>query len=101
VVLGIFGVLDVPYGENDSPPIGRFRQQIVIQGLGGAFSDRGDSGSLVLEKATNRPVGLLFAGGTGTDGVVYTFANPILEVLDRLKIDRFINKKEPVLGPAG
>jgi hypothetical protein len=40
-----------------------FHGQILVQGLGGqAFSDAGDSGSVVLERATGRAVGLLFAG---------------------------------------
>jgi hypothetical protein len=40
----------------------RFVNQIVI--TPGGFSDGGDSGSAILETATNIPVGLLFAGST-------------------------------------
>jgi hypothetical protein len=44
--------------------IAKFIDQIAIKGVGGKFSDGGDSGSLILEEASNAPVGLLFAGGT-------------------------------------
>ncbi|HEY8505311.1 MAG TPA: hypothetical protein VIL46_12065 [Gemmataceae bacterium] len=102
VVRGVLGVLDVPYpvktpfGVQERPA--RFREQIVIQGLGGAFSQRGDSGSLVVEHETKRPVGLLFAGGRGRDGIDYTFANPIRRVREALNINRFISTQEPVLN---
>jgi hypothetical protein len=51
-----------------------FTGQIVING--GAFSAGGDSGSLVVDTATARPVGLLYGGST-TD----TVANPIQDVV--------------------
>ncbi|HEX8154458.1 MAG TPA: hypothetical protein VF698_15095, partial [Thermoanaerobaculia bacterium] len=38
-----------------------FHDQIVVTGTHRAFADRGDSGSLVVDEATRRPVGLLFA----------------------------------------
>jgi len=55
-----------------------FDHQIGI--AGSPFSDNGDSGSLVVETGTSRPVGLLYAGSdTGT------VANPIRTVLNALK----------------
>lgn len=61
-----------------------FEDQIAVSGVGGAFSAPGDSGSLVVDAQTRRPVGLLFAGGTsGT--IDTTFINPIRLVLDRFQ----------------
>lgn len=58
-----------------------FLDQIAITGAGGNFSAGGDSGSLIVDAASRRPVGLLFAGGTGV-----TFANPIALVLERFGV---------------
>lgn len=55
-----------------------FTNQISIKG--GAFSNNGDSGSLIVTSDTAQPVGLLYAGSsTGT------VANPIRDVLNQLK----------------
>jgi hypothetical protein len=59
-----------------------FEGQLAISGVGGAFSDGGDSGSLVVDAVTRRPVALLVGGGSGT-----TFASPIGPVLDRFGIE--------------
>jgi hypothetical protein len=67
----------------------RFDNQIEIEGTGNsAFSDSGDSGSLIVD-ARRRAVALLFAGGDvgGSNGKGLTFANPIQTVLDTLKVD--------------
>lgn len=55
-----------------------FEDQIAVVGVGGDFSQPGDSGSLVVDGVTRAPVGLLFAGGDG-----HTFVNPIDLVLAR------------------
>lgn len=61
-----------------------FQDQIAIRGLDGrSFSDSGDSGSAIMERATNEMVGLLFAGATGAN---LTFANHIRDVLSLLKV---------------
>ena len=61
-----------------------FVDQIVIRGLNAqSFSDAGDSGSAILERSTNKVVGLLFAGATNGS---MTFANPIADVLTQLKV---------------
>ena len=68
----------------------RFDGQIEIEGAGTTgFSDGGDSGSLIWTTGDHLAVGLLFAGGDtgGSNGQGLTFANPIGEVLDRLKVD--------------
>jgi hypothetical protein len=70
----------------------RFDNQIEIEGSAtAAFSDGGDSGSLIVVGAGGRSsemlaVALLFAGSEsgGTNGRGLTYANPIHEVLDRL-----------------
>jgi hypothetical protein len=63
--------------------VSTFNGQITIQGGFGVFSRGGDSGSLIVEALSNRPVGLLFAGNPqGT-----TFANPIQQVIQALDIE--------------
>ena len=66
--------------------VANFRDQITIVGNGGlAFSDGGDSGSLIWTwNETRSPVGLLFAGGRD-----YTFANKIGHVLQALNIELY------------
>lgn len=74
-VQGIGATVNVNYG---SPGTAMFVGQIVIGG--GGFSQGGDSGSLIVVQSgsdARKPVGLLFAGGSGV-----TIANPIDEVLD-------------------
>lgn len=61
-----------------------FEDQIAIRGLNAQpFSNAGDSGSAILERSTNKVVGLLFAGAT--NGSV-TFANHIADVFSQLRI---------------
>lgn len=70
----------------------RFDGQIEIEGAGNdPFSDGGDSGSLIVDQE-RRGVALLFAGGDqgGTNGRGLTYANPLQEVLDRLRVDLMI-----------
>ncbi len=67
----------------------RFDNQIEIEGAGDeAFSDGGDSGSLIVS-ADNLAVALLFAGGDqgGSNDQGLTYANPLRTVLDALKVD--------------
>jgi hypothetical protein len=59
-----------------------FTGQIIILGLNGAlFAAAGDSGSLILERSTNRAVALLFAGSSS-----HTIANHIGDVLQALNV---------------
>jgi hypothetical protein len=59
-----------------------FQEQIIIVGAtGGSFSAPGDSGSLILERGSNRAVGLLFAGSSS-----HTIANHLQKVLDALTV---------------
>ena len=65
----------------------RFDNQIEIEGAGRqAFSDGGDSGSLIVNDSMHA-VALLFAGGDhgGSNGLGLTYANPIQRVLADLK----------------
>ena len=55
-----------------------FENQIVVAGHAGVFSERGDSGSLILDTSGPHPVGLLFAGDDSQ-----AIANPIQSVLNR------------------
>jgi hypothetical protein len=66
-----------------------FHNQIEIEGAAnGAFSDGGDSGSLIVNDA-REAVALLFAGtelgGSNHQGL--TYANPLRSVLDALHVD--------------
>lgn len=67
----------------------RFDNQIEVEGAGNrAFSDSGDSGSLIVDEEL-RAIALLFAGGDegGSNGRGLTYANPIGTVLDELNVD--------------
>ena len=59
-----------------------FTDQIIIVGGRKSFSDAGDSGSLIVEQKSKRPVGLLF-GGSDT----HTIANHIEDVLEQLSVN--------------
>ena len=62
----------------------KFENQIVIKSDSKKpFSKEGDSGSLVIDRATNKVVGLIFAN---TKKNTYTIANPIDEVLAAFKV---------------
>jgi hypothetical protein len=58
-----------------------FGDQIIIVADRGSFSSAGDSGSLILERRTNKAVGLLFAGSFS-----HTIANHIGDVLKALGV---------------
>lgn len=67
----------------------RFNNQIEIEGVDNrAFSDSGDSGSLIVD-SHRRAIGLLFAGGDegGSNGKGLTYANPIQAVLAALDVE--------------
>jgi hypothetical protein len=63
-----------------------FDDQIEISGATGAFSDGGDSGSVIWRSRDRAPLCLLFAGSStgGENGTGVTFANPLATVLDLL-----------------
>ena len=74
-----------------------FYDQIQISGSG--FSGAGDSGSLIVTKDGNNPVGLLFAGSDTT-----TFANRIDLVLERFGVtidDGAGTTTDPPVAPTG
>jgi hypothetical protein len=76
-VFNIFFDISVPMPSGEA----RFIDQIAILGLNGPFAGDGDSGSLVLERESNRAVGLLFVQA-GT----YSLANHISTVLSGLGV---------------
>ena len=51
-----------------------------------AFSQGGDSGSLIVTQDGNRPIALLFAGGPNLLGIDETLGNPIGPILDRYNV---------------
>jgi len=59
----------------------QFTEQILIVGTGGSFSQPGDSGSLIVDRKSKRPVGLLFAGSSS-----HTIANHIEDVVQALGV---------------
>lgn len=59
-----------------------YTNQIGIEGT--EFSDAGDSGSLIVDSGNAEPIGLFFAGGTNSSGVVEGVANPASTVLSEL-----------------
>jgi hypothetical protein len=63
-----------------------FDDQIEVEGLSGAFSAGGDSGSVIWRSADRAPLALLFAGSDegGSAGGGVTFANPLATVLSIL-----------------
>lgn len=72
------------FGNQPGTNVALFIDQLRIRRVGGGdFSRPGDSGSLIVDAATNRPVGLLFAGGGGS-----TSANHIRPVMQALNIPR-------------
>ena len=67
----------------------RFDNQIEIEGVGAdAFSEGGDSGSLVVDN-DNRAVAMLFAGSSkgGQNGKGLSYAHPLAQVLDVLNVE--------------
>lgn len=71
-----FDVFNIEYDQG----MVRMDDVVVIEGVGGAFSRPGDSGSAVVD-AGGRVVALLFAGSD-----LVTFAIPIRRVLRRLRV---------------
>lgn len=64
-----------------------FEDQLGIVGVPGPFSAAGDSGSLIVDAVTRRPMALLFA-----DAIGITFANPISAILDQFGIEIVTNE---------
>ena len=75
----------VQYGEG----IVTFDDQVEVEGLTGAFSAGGDSGSVIWRSRDRAPLGLLFAGSStgGSAGGGVTFANPMATVLRELGVE--------------
>lgn len=78
VIMDLAADIRVRFGQE----LANFEDQLAIQGVNGLFSQGGDSGSLIVDAMTRRPVGLLFAGGGNQ-----TFACPINRVLSRFDVD--------------
>ncbi len=71
--------VDLNFG---APGTARFVGQALVQPTsGGSFAEPGDSGSLVVEQTSNRPIGLLFARIPG-----YSVITPIEAVLKRMRV---------------
>jgi hypothetical protein len=76
-------ILDVRFTVKVQYDLGMltFSDQILISGGAKPFAGAGDSGSLIVDRKTKRPVGLLFCGGDK-----YTVANHINDVLAQLRV---------------
>lgn len=76
------------YGTRLEPRLITFDDQIecVHQRSTRAFSQGGDSGSLILDAATLRPYALLYGGGADADGIDRTLAHFLPPVLQRLRV---------------
>jgi hypothetical protein len=72
--------VSVEYGRGD---VFTFDDCLEVEGDLGAFSEGGDSGSLVYDRDSLAAVGLLFAGSSagGANGAGLTFCNPALLAL--------------------
>ena len=75
--------VNVGYGAHG---VARFDNQFRVSARRDAFSQPGDSGSLVTTDPKNQPVGLLFAGGEAPNGLKVTFCNDIELVLTALNV---------------
>jgi hypothetical protein len=62
-----------------------FQDQILVRGTTGMFSDRGDSGSVIVDRGTKRATALLFAGSAS-----HTIANPLMDVLAQLGVSMVV-----------
>lgn len=75
---------DVTVGPYQNGRNAFFTNQLRIVGENGqTFSERGDSGSVVIDYETREPLGLLFSGGG-----VHTNANRLYDVLTALRLDQ-------------
>jgi hypothetical protein len=74
VIMDLAADIKVSYGGQ----VASFEDQLAVSGVNGVFADRGDSGALVVDAVTRRPVALLFAVTPTT-----TFCNPIDPILKR------------------
>ena len=88
--IGVVRVTDflvrVRYKVGDQKLVAVFDDQIVIsRDDSEPFSKGGDSGSLIVDSETRKPVALLFAGGED-EGEKMTYANPINLVLTHYKV---------------
>jgi hypothetical protein len=76
-------ILDVSADVTVGYDIGHlmFQDQFLVVGTTKPFSDAGDSGSMIVDRATKRATGLLFAGSQS-----HTIANHMSEVLAQLGV---------------
>jgi hypothetical protein len=81
-VFDIASDVNIDYEDRDGNTFtATFADQMLIVGTPGSFSDRGDSGSLIVERSSKRATGLLFAGSAS-----HTIANHIADVLAALGV---------------
>ena len=77
--------VSVDYGRGD---VFTFDDCLEVEGDVGAFSEGGDSGSVVYDRESLAAVGLLFAGSSagGTNGAGLTFCNPVALALQTARV---------------
>ncbi|MFM9958343.1 MAG: hypothetical protein ACKVZJ_09705 [Phycisphaerales bacterium] len=80
--------VQIDYGTTRSPMVVTFDNQMefVHEDEQINFSDGGDSGSLILEDGSLRPVALLYGGGPDENGIDRTVAHHIPDVLSALGV---------------
>lgn len=93
-VASVDATVSVPYGDGLGTRTLRNQIRINRPAAGPRFSDRGDSGSVIVDD-DERVVGLLFAGAV--DGST-TFANPIAAVLNELGVDLCVQQDLPIIS---
>jgi hypothetical protein len=87
-ITGLHADQQVRYNQSGPPIFGHITDGIIISGSAGPFSNHGDSGSIIVDSSTHKPVALL-VGGPETGET--TIANPIKYIWDGLKIETFLN----------
>jgi len=78
----------VDFGTSRKPRLITFHHQIEMAGSprNKPFSQKGDSGALILERHTRRPYALLYGGAAGSDRYWRTIGHFIPEVLAALNV---------------
>lgn len=83
--IGVVTAVDADFTASIKGQSYFFEDQFEITGITGPlFADSGDSGSLVVEGPTDRPVGLLFTTGTAQNTA---WATPISRILNHWRLE--------------
>ena len=80
--------VQIDYGTSSDPAVVTYDDQIEVIGdpPSRSFSDRGDSGSFVIDRDTMRVYALLYGGGPDAAGIDRTLAHFMPDVLKAMKV---------------